>query len=71
MSGSRSSHYLTTKLRLSHVLGVTNSGENNSHCGGRSVGHGTVYSGGEESNGEGQSVDFSGEDVSNYGGCHI
>ena len=54
-----------------NMVGVTNSGEDNPHCGGCSVGHGTVYSGGEESNTEGQTVVYSGEDVSNYGGCHI
>ena len=54
-----------------NIVDVTNSGEDNPHCGGRSVGHGTVYSGGEQSNGEGQSVVYSGEDVSNYGVCHM
>ena len=39
-----------------NVVGVTNSGEDNSYCGGHSVGHGVVYSEGVNSNCEGCSV---------------
>ena len=44
----------------SKVVGVTNSGEDDSYCRGRSVGHGVGYSGGEDSYCKVQSVVCSG-----------